>query len=531
MSPGEHGGVTYVGRRGEPTTLPAILRDRAELTPDANFVTFQGTTISYGGMQDRAERAAAALGALGVARGDSVALMLPNCLEFLDLWFGCALIGAVMVPINTGLVGDGLAYIVRHSEAEVLLADDTSVATVDAALAGGPAPAQRFARGTPQAEGWSSLADLLAGGHARPRLVESAPGDIASLLYTSGTTGLPKGVMNCHNAYAFAGYEFTQGHVRMRRDDVLYTSLPLFHVNAQMLTTVGSFVSGRPMVLAPRFSASRYWDEVRRHGATIVNYIGAMLTMLAKQSPREDDAHGPTRLAIGGAAPAELWPAFEARFGLQILEIYGLTETATFCLGSPPDDIRVGKLGRPVRWAEVRIESAPGVEAARGEPGEIVIRSREPDVLFRGYLKQKAETATAMGGGWFHSGDRGVQDEDGYFRFLDRTKDVIRRRGENISSYEIERALNEHPHVAESAAIGVPSELGEADVLVVVVPASGAVPAPADLATHCAERLARFMVPRYVRFRDALPKTATQRVQKYLLREEGIGDAWDREAA
>ena len=529
MRTAEQGGVVYVGRRGEPTTLTRIIRRRAELTPDASFVTFEGTVVSYAGMQARAERAAAALGAIGVARGDSVALMLPNCIEFLDLWFGCALIGAVMVPINMGLVGEGLAYIVRHSEAEVLVAEETVAAAVDAALAGGPAPARRFTRGAEQPDGWSSLAALLAGDHPAPRFADSVPGDTASLLYTSGTTGLPKGVVNCHNAYAVAAYEFTQGHVRLRPDDVLYTSLPLFHVNAQMLTTVGSLVSGRPMVLAPRFSASRYWDEVREHGATIVNYIGAMLTMLAKQPPRKDDALGPARLAIGGAAPAELWPAFEARFGLQILEIYGLTETATFCLGSPPDDIRVGKLGRPVRWAEVRVESAPGVEAARGEPGEIVIRSREPDVLFRGYLKQPAETAKAMEGGWFHSGDRGVQDEDGYFRFLDRTKDVIRRRGENISSYEIERALNAHPLVAESAAVGVPSELGEEDVLVVVVPAAGAAPRPEALTAYCAERLAGFMVPRYVRFREALPKTATQRVQKFRLREEGVSDAWDRE--
>jgi crotonobetaine/carnitine-CoA ligase len=316
--------------------------------------------------------------------------------------------------------------------------------------------------------------------------------------------------------------------VRVRADDVLYTSLPLFHVNAQMLTTMGALVSGRPMVLAPRFTASGFFDDLREHRATVFNYIGAMLTMLAKQPRRDDDAANPARLAIGGAAPAELWSDFERRFGLSILEIYGLTETATFCLGSPPADIRVGKIGTPVGWAEVRVEREDGSEADAGEPGEIVIRSSEPDVLFQGYYKNDDATAAAMRGGWFHSGDRGRQDEDGYFVFIDRLKDCIRRRGENISSYEVERIVNAHPLVAESAAVGVPSELGEEEVMAVVVPSPGSSLDPRQLTDFCAERMAAFMVPRYVQIRDRLPKTATERVRKFALREGGIGDAWDR---
>jgi carnitine-CoA ligase len=285
------------------------------------------------------------------------------------------------------------------------------------------------------------------------------------------------------------------------------------------------------MVLAPRFSASRFFDDVRAHGATIFNYIGAMLTMLAKQPERADDAENPARLAVGGAAPAELWPAFERRFGVSILEIYGLTETATFCLGSPPDAIHVGKLGLPVSWAEVEVHRADGSVAAPGEPGEIVIRSARPDVLFQGYYKNDEATAKAMEGGWFHSGDRGRRDADGYFVFLDRLKDAIRRRGENISSYEVERIVNAHPEVVESAVVGVPSELGEEEVLAVVVPRDAERFDPADLVAFCAERMADFMVPRYVRLQSALPKTATERVQKYALRERGVADAWDRAPA
>jgi crotonobetaine/carnitine-CoA ligase len=334
--------------------------------------------------------------------------------------------------------------------------------------------------------------------------------------------------MNCHNSYVTAALEFTRNHVRMRADDVLYTSLPLFHVNAQSLTTLGSIVSGRPMVLAPRFSASRFFDDLRDHRATVFNYIGAMLTMLYKQPAKESDTDNVVRLAVGGAAPAELWERFEQRFGLAILEIYGLTETATFCIGSPPDDIRVGKLGLPVSWAEVEVHRPDGSVADAGEAGEIVIRSKRPDTLFQAYDKNEEATTKAMEGGWFHSGDRGRRDEDGYFVFIDRLKDAIRRRGENISSYEVERIVNSHPAVAESAAVGVPSDLGEEEVMIVVVTTDPDGFEPEELVDFCAERMAGFMVPRYVRVREALPKTATERVQKFELRDEGVAGAWDR---
>jgi crotonobetaine/carnitine-CoA ligase len=294
-----------------------------------------------------------------------------------------------------------------------------------------------------------------------------------------------------------------------------------------MLTTAGSLVSGRPMVLAPRFSASGFVDDLRRHRATVFNYIGAMLTMVAKQPEREDDGANPTRLAVGGAAPAELWRTFEERFDLAILEIYGLTETATFCLGSPPDDIRPGTLGLPLGWSEVRVVDESGAETAQGEPGEIAIRARRPDILFKGYYKNDEATDAAMADGWFRSGDRGKREDDGYFVFIDRLKDSIRRRGENISSYEVERIVNSHPAVAESAAVGVPSELGEDEVMVHVVTVGPDLD-PAGLVEFCEARMARFMVPRYVRIRDSLPKTATERVRKFALRDEGSAGAWDR---
>jgi crotonobetaine/carnitine-CoA ligase len=521
--------LRYVASTDNATTIPQVLRSRAEMTPDARFITFEDTTVTYAGAMRRAERASAAFASLGVQRGDTVAVMLPNCLEFLDLWFGCALIGAALVPVNLGLRGDGLRYIVEHSDANVAVVDASVREIFDQAVPAGVGPQQRFVRAGQDPE-LDTLAELLAGNHPIPRYPTVKPEHIASILYTSGTTGRPKGVLNCQNSYAVAALEFTSRYVRTRADDVFYTSLPLFHVNAQMLTTMGSMVSGRPMVLAPRFSASGFMDDVRDHGATVFNYIGAMLTMIAKQPERQSDVASPARLAVGGAAPVELWTGFERRFSLTILEIYGLTETACFCLGSPPDDIRPGTIGVPVGWSEVRVIADTGQEAALGQPGEIAIKSKRPDVLFKGYYKDPAATAASIADGWFHSGDRGVRGADGYISFIDRLKDVIRRRGENISSFEIEQIVNTYPLVAASAAVGVPSDLGEDDVMVHVIAQDGAVFPPADLIAFCEERMAQFMVPRYVRLRDTFPKTATERVQKFVLRDEGTAGAWDRDA-
>jgi carnitine-CoA ligase len=515
---------------GERASLPSLLQARAGASPDAPFVTFVGETVTYAQMLARSHAAADALAAVGLRRGDRLALMLPNCLEFLDLWFASALLGAVLVPINTALQGDGLRYLIEHSGAKILVVDAPLAETVAAAIEGGSSKARIFLH-DPARGGDDVLQTLLGGAHPPASPASPAPEDLASILYTSGTTGLPKGVMNCHNAYAAAGREFAVETVRFREDDVFYTTLPLFHINAQTLTTMGSIVSGRPMVLAPRFSASGMFDDVRAHGATVFNYIGAMLTMLHKQPQRDDDAENPIRLTVGGAAPKELWEAFEQRFACQILEIYGLTETACFCLSSPPDDIRVGKIGTPVSWSEVRIEGDDGEELAPGEPGEICIRSKRPAVMLMGYYANEQATAQALRGGWFHSGDRGEMDADGYFTFVDRLKDSIRRRGENISSYEVERAVNDHPAVAESAAVAVPSELGEDEVMIVVVVKDGEQLAPQELIAFCEQRIARFMVPRFVRFVATLPKTGTERVRKFMLREQGAGDAWDREAA
>ena len=362
---------------------------------------------------------------------------------------------------------------------------------------------------------------------------EPRPEEVAAILYTSGTTGPPKGVMLSHRAYLNSARHFAEEMVQATPDDVLYTALPLFHINAQAHTVLAAIHLNATMAIGERFSASGFWDDVRRHGATLFNSLAAMIPILCKQpaSPRDRDHRA--RLTACAATPRDVWLAFERRFGVRIVEGYGLTETAGFCVANPLEatassrgtrprvGVRVGSIGRPMSWIEARVEER-----------EILLRAREPHLFMEGYYRMPEQTAEAMRGGWFHSGDAGRADADGYLYFVDRIKQSIRRRGENISSWEVEKVVNAHPKVLESAAVGHPSDLGEEDVRIVVVPRPGEAIDPVEIVRWCEERMAYFMVPRYVELRDALPKTATERVEKYRLKQEGLGPAtWDREAA
>jgi crotonobetaine/carnitine-CoA ligase len=349
------------------------------------------------------------------------------------------------------------------------------------------------------------------------------------LLYTSGTTGPSKGVVLPHTANLTSA-RHTVWLCRYTADDRLYTVFPLFHINAKYTSTLAAMAAGASLVMDTRFSASGFWDIVRREGITAFNYQGALLTMLMKQPPRPDDADNSVRVAFGAPAPVEIWRDFERRFGLRLVEVYGMTETAT-SLANTLDDTRVGSCGKPVDHFEVEVHDERGYRCPPGVAGEIVVRPRWPDVMIREYYGMPEATLAAFRNLWFHTGDRARVDDDGYVYFVDRMKDAIRRRGENISSFEVERVVNTHHAVLESAAFGVPSELAEEEVMIVVVHRPGADVEAEALLDFCAERMAHFAVPRYVRFLDALPKTPSQRIQKYKLREEGVtADTWDRAA-
>lgn len=284
------------------------------------------------------------------------------------------------------------------------------------------------------------------------------------------------------------------------------------------------------LLMDTKFSASSFIETCRTRGITAFNYMGALLTMLMKQAELPDDADNPVRVAFGAPAPVEIWEPFERRFGITLLEVYGMTETSTSLMNTVASR-RVGSAGRPVQHFEVAIHDEQDRPCPPGVPGEIVVRPRMPDVMFRGYFGMPDATLEAFRNLWFHTGDWGRMDADRWFYFIDRMKDCIRRRGENISSFEVEQVVNTHEAVLESAAFGVPSEMTEEEVMVAVVLRPDSTLDHADLIAHCREGMAHFAVPRYVRFMQELPKTPSQRVQKYLLRQQGLTlDTLDREA-
>ncbi|HEV8638579.1 MAG TPA: ATP-dependent acyl-CoA ligase [Chloroflexota bacterium] len=524
-----------------PAHLWQLLETAVDRTPDKLLLRHADLRQSYADFRRSCLCHASALRELGVRQGQNVCLMLGNGPDYLYTWFGLARLGAVAVPINVHLKGEGLAYVLEHSQARLLVVDDGLVDRVGAPPLRVVTAADLRARA------------LLAGADAAWSRAgaEPRPEDVAGILYTSGTTGPPKGVMLSHRAYLSSARHFAEEMVGATADDVLYTALPLFHINAQAHTVLPAIHLNATIALGQRFSASGFWDDLRRHGATLFNSLAAMLPILCKQPPSPRDRDHRARLTACAATPRDVWLEFERRFGVTIVEGYGLTETAGFCVANPLGAPRIGSIGRPMSWIEARIVDDGDRPRPPGEPGQIALRPRGRHLFMEGYYRMPEQTAEAMPGaassrgtrsrvgaassaegGWFHSGDAGRADADGYLYFVDRIKQSIRRRGENVSSWEVEKIVNAHPKVLESAAVGHPSDLGEEDVRIVIVPRPGETIDPIEIVRWCEERMAYFMVPRYVETRDALPKTATERVEKYRLKEEGLGPtAWDREQA
>jgi len=495
--------------------LWGLLEEAAGTHAGKALLRFEDRSLTYAEVAEASQRAAAGFHEAGVRAGDRVCLMLGNRPEHVFTWFGLARLGAVAVPVNVHLKGEGLRYTVEHSGARVVVAEPELAARFDDEEGALTLALSQRERGRALV-----LTEVPESSGEAPR-AEVAPEAVAAILYTSGTTGPPKGVMLSHRAYLNSAWRFATEMVGATADDVLYTTLPLFHINAQAHTVLPAIQLGATFAIGARFSASGFWEDVRRQGATIFNSLAAMIPILCKQPASARDRDHRARLTACAATPKDVWLEFERRFGVTIVEGYGLTETAGFCVANPLGAARVGSIGKPMSWIDARVEE-----------NEILLRPHGEHLFMKGYYRNPEATAEAMRGGWFHSGDAGSADADGYLYFHDRIKQSIRRRGENISSWEVEKIVNAHPAVLESAAVGHPSELGEEDVRIVVVPRPGQTLEPLEIVRWCEPRMAYFMVPRYVEFRDELPKTATERVEKYRLKAEGLGPSvWDREAA
>ena len=525
-------------RRMWEMSLGEFLERAAARSPDKVFVEIAGTVLTYREFHHRARQTARLFQELGIGRGDRVCLFLPNCPEFLYCWFGLALLGAISVPVNTAYKRDETAFILRDAAAKALVAHQSLAAVAAAAADLVPGVAQRLLVAAAEpSSGWIAFAAALAAAAAATANPEVAPEDTAMLVYTSGTTGNPKGVQVTHKMYVAAGQGFAHW-TEATPQDRFFTCLPFFHANAQYYSTMGTLAAGATLIVAERFSASRFWAQARQAGATVVNFIGMMMPVLAKQPPTAADRDNQVRLFYGSPAfPPEFLQAFQERFGPDIIVGFGMTESCYGTIERIGEQRRPNSSGRPrlhpdARFVnEIRIVDDAGQPAGIDAVGEIAIKN---PAMLPGYWRNPEQTALALREGWLHTGDLGWQDDAGYLYFVDRKKDVIRRRGENISSQEVEEVIKRHPSALDCAVIAVPSELGEDEVKAYITPRPGRAIDPEQIIHWCADQLAYFKVPRYLEVRDELPRTPSLRVRKDLLRQERenpIEGCFDREAA
>jgi crotonobetaine/carnitine-CoA ligase len=502
-------------------TLPALLIRQADRFGDRTLVR---TDVGSHTFADAPRVAAAVAGRLanaGIRPGDRVAVMSENRLELVDLWLGCAWLGAVLVPINTAARGPQLAHVLRDSAPRVLVIEFDLVP----ALAYVDVPSAIRQTWVLGGEGMS---DAYPGPGEEVELRPARPGDPSVILYTSGTTGPSKGVV-CPHAQWYWWASKTGWVLGVREHDVLYTSLPLFHTNA-LNTFVQALVHGATFVPGPRFSASAFFGRLAAAGATVTYLLGPMVQILLNRGGDDGERAHRVRVALAPATPASAHDPFRSRFGIELVDGWGSTETNCVIASSfgaaPP-----GSMGRVVPGFRARVVDEDDQDIRAGTPGELVVHSDEPFAFASGYVGLPEKTVEAWRNLWFHTGDRVVRDERDCFWFVDRISDAIRRRGENVSSFEVEAVLTSHPDVVTAAAFGVPSEVGEEDVAACVIVRDTATIDPVELIRFCEPRLAYFAIPRYLGFVDSLPLTPNGKVEKYKLRERGVTvEMWDREA-
>jgi carnitine-CoA ligase len=536
--------------REDPTTwvLPLILRRRAEEHPDRDYLKFADQPWqSYGQINAQANQIANALLARGVERGESVSVMLPNCAEFLPIWYGILKAGAVMSSINTAYKGDFLAWTVNLVEAKKLIIADQYLERLDLIKDELPKLEQVIVLQSGAQEGpdpslsWEPAAALFEASDAEPD-VEYSWTDDARIMFTSGTTGRSKGVIKQNAADYFSArgllevVSATAGKsVESLAEDTFFSCLPLFHSNAQVLSGYPALVAGGRVAYVERFSSSRFWQQVIDAEATVFNSIGAVSYFIWNIPASELDRAHKVHTCFAAPAPRDIYNEFQDRFGVKFIEGYGLTETGMATYMDPTRPAVPGSMGKANPGYEVMIVE-PGTDRPLepDTPGEIVVDMKIPNIVMRAYYGMPEKTAEDFRNLKLHTGDLGRMDAEGYFYFMDRVKDYIRRRGENVSSMEVEKQAGGHPQIKEAAAIGVKAGEGassEDEIMIVCIP-EGEAPDPAEFTHWMAERMPYFMVPRYIRYVDALPKTPTERVQKVKLREEGItADTFDREAA
>ena len=529
-------------RREDPEgwVLPAILRRRAEEHPDRDYLRVaDGPWRSYGEIDARANRVANALIARGLRPGEAVSTLLPNCEENLAVWFGIQRAGGVQCPINLAYRGDFLSWVINLPRSRFLVIDGGHLDRLEAIAGELPLLEQAIIRDAPGTE--RSGPDPRVRHEPLEALMEapdSDPGvevrwtDDARIMFTSGTTGRSKGAIKQQASDYFSGRTYIEV-CGVTAEDTFFSCLPLFHSNAQVLAAYPAMIAGARIAFAQRYSSGAFWSQVIAADATILNTVSAINYFIWNTRPSELDRAHRVRRIMAMPAPKDIYERFEERFGIRFIEGYGLTETGMVTYHPPGAPPRPGSCGVATPGFDVAVVE-PGTDRPLppGTPGEIVVDMKVPNIVMRAYAGMPEKTAEDFRNLKLHTGDLGRMDEDGYLYFLDRVKDYIRRRGENVSSMEVERIVCAHPDVVEAAAVGVKALEGasaEDEILVCIVARDGRAPDVHGLLAFLDERMPYFAVPRYVRVVDHLPKTPTERVRKVELRDAGITpDTHDR---
>jgi len=526
--------------------LPTVLRHHAAERPDAIWLDApeERRTWTYAQTLAAAERVGRGFLAAGAEPGDRVVIVAANSSQFVRSWLGTAVAGLVEVPINTAYEHDFLAHQVTTVEATLAVVDDVYAARFVAVAEAAKSIRKFWVVDTGHLDdGLAALRD--AGWDAAPweelderstidpsiALPEVTPQDLAAVLFTSGTTGPSKGVAMPHAQMYFFGDECVS-LVRLTAEDAWMAVTPLFHGNAQFMAAYPTLVAGARFVMRSRFSASAWIDQVRESGVTVTNFIGVMMDFVWKQEPRADDADNPLRCVFAAPTASSIVGPMRERYGIEALvEVFGLTETSAPIISPYGEERPAGAAGLAAdEWFDVAlVDPETDEEVPIGEIGELVIRPKVPFISSLGYFNMPDRTVEAWRNLWFHTGDALRRDEEGWFYFVDRFKDALRRRGENISSYEVETAILSHPTVLECAVIAVPaaSEAGEDEVMAYLI--TGEPTDAESIWQWCESRIPGFAIPRYLRFVTELPKTPSQRVQKAKLRALGVtADTHDR---
>ncbi len=505
-------------------TIWELIERRAGENSSGVFLRFDSQVLTYSDLHRRVQTAAASLRKSGLGAKHRVLVMMANHPDHVITYLALTWIGCVIVEVSVHLKRSGIQLQAEDVSPNAAIVDVEFLLEMHTALDNAGLHVPILVRG--EANGRSIRLDLHDSGKMSQEPEKRDLEAVHTISYTSGTTGRPKGVIMTER-YFQVGAKNAGILADVQPSDILFLWEPFYHIAAWM-SVLMSLQHGVPIAMVERFSATRCWDQIRETGATLFHYLGGAMNILLKQPAKPDDAENPIRVAWGAAAPAESWREFENRFNLKIREGYGISEAQNFTHLNLTGHI--GSIGTPVEEFDAWISDEHGRRSPPGTVGEIVVKPKDPRVIMRGYFKDEQKTRDVLRNGCIFTGDLGFMDERGNFFYAGRKKDSLRRRGENISAWEVERIINAHPAVSESAIIGVPSNLGEQDILAFVKLADGMVVRPLDLIQWCEKQLAYYQIPRYIDFVDDFPRGPTQRIRKSDLLVNVAG-AWDLEAS